>query len=106
MSQSNSGRSADTLQSSEPISDAAIGRSNLRFATYPRCSRLRAALLTQRRYYGPNFRECASEVRRNRDRRSSQNFPSRHFVNKRTPLCCLFVGDRGGGREVDVLLPL
>jgi hypothetical protein len=28
------------------------------------------------------------------------------WVNKRTPLCCLFVGDRGGGREVDVLLPL
>ena len=27
-------------------------------------------------------------------------------VNKRSALRCLFVGDRGGGREVDVLLPL
>jgi hypothetical protein len=27
-------------------------------------------------------------------------------VNKRVAPRCLFVGDRGGGRKVDVLLPL
>ena len=32
-------------------------------------------------------------------------FP-RNSVNKRVAPRCLFVGDRGGGRKVDVLLPL